>query len=265
MFFKEIQMGIYTTEITSSVIPSDNPLHQRLLKPYYLVKDDISGHVLEVGCGDGRGIDVISNLCESYTGIDKNGLVLDKLKKKFTDSRFIKQDIPPLKDIASDRYSIVLSFQVIEHIRDDVQFLKELKRVIMPGGKVFITTPNIKKSLTRNPWHIREYTSKQLEELVNSVFDKVTIKGITGNDKVWQYYEMNKKSVEKITRFDVFNLQYKLPRSLLRIPYDILNRINRNRLNTADNSLTSEISHEDYLLTEDTSEALDFFVVAEKK
>ena len=34
----------------------------------------------------------------------------------------------------------------------------------------------------------------------------------------------------KITRFDIFNLQYILPRWMLQIPYDILNRLNRKKL-----------------------------------
>ena len=48
--------------------------------------------------------------------------------------------------------------------------------------------------------------------------------------KVQKYYQKNKESVKKITRFDIFNLQYILPRWMLQIPYDILNRLNRKKL-----------------------------------
>jgi hypothetical protein len=55
-----------------------------------------------------------------------------------------------------------------------------------------------------------------------------------------------------------------LPAPLLRIPYDILNRINRNKLNNSNAGLVNEISQEDYLLTDDADAALDLFLVVTK-
>ena len=49
-------MSIFTTEITSDRIPSDNPLHHRLLSAYYLAKNYIDGDVLELGCGEGLSL-----------------------------------------------------------------------------------------------------------------------------------------------------------------------------------------------------------------
>ena len=142
--------------------------------------------------------------------------------------------------------------------------MEEIYRVLKPGGSALITTPNIKMTLTRNPWHIREYTADQLLTITSQVFDDVEMKGITGNEKVMQYYEMNKKSVRKITRYDILNLQYRLPAPLLRIPYDILNRLNRNKLKSSDNELVNTITHQDYLLTDNANEALDLFCILKK-
>ena len=64
-------MGVYTTEIASDKIASDNPIHQRLLKAYYLAVEHIKGDLLEIGCGEGRGIDLLQPKCSSYTAIDK--------------------------------------------------------------------------------------------------------------------------------------------------------------------------------------------------
>ena len=143
-------------------------------------------------------------------------------------------------------------------------FLEEIHRVLKPGGKALITTPNIKKTLTRNPWHIREYTAEELQQLASDIFPNVTMKGIGGDEKVMKYYEMNKKSVEKITRFDIFNLQYLLPAGVLKVPYELLNRLNRNKLKNANNKLVTDISHENYLFEENHPENLDLFGILEK-
>lgn len=257
-------MSVYTTEIASDKIVSDNPIHQRLLKAYFLALPYVTGEVLEIGCGEGRGIELLKDKVKTFTAVDKIQAVIDGLKAKYPDFVFLRDNIPPLAQLKDNAYDVVLSFQVIEHIKADRLFLEEIKRVLKPGGTALITTPNIKKTLTRNPWHIREYTSDQLKRLASAVFEEVEMKGITGNEKVMKYYEMNKKSVAKITRYDILNLQYRLPAPLLRIPYDILNRLNRNKLKSGNNELVNTISREDYLLTDKSDEALDLFCVMKK-
>lgn len=257
-------MATYTTEIASDSIPSDNPIHQRLLQAYYLAKPYIQGDLLELGCGEGRGVELLSPLADSYLALDKIQEVIDALRSKYPEVSFEQAVFPPFQSLKSESFNTIVSFQVIEHVKKDKEFLQEIYRVLKPGGKAILTTPNIKKTLTRNPWHVREYTPKQLTDMASEIFPKVNMKGIGGNEKVMAYYEQNKKSVEKITRFDVFNLQYRLPAPLLRIPYDILNRVNRNKLSSSNTGLVAEIQHDDYILMEDAEEALDLFLIVEK-
>lgn len=257
-------MANYTTEIASDKIISDNPIHQRLLKAYYAAMPLVHGNLLEVGCGEGRGVELLSPLCEQYLALDKITEVIEKLSKSHKNVAFRQAIVPPFTGIEDNTFDVVVSFQVIEHIQEDEFFLNEIFRVLKPGGMAIISTPNIKKTLTRNPWHIREYTAHQLTKLSESIFSKVESKGIGGNKKVMEYYEMNKASVKKITRFDVLNLQYRLPASLLRVPYDIMNRVNRNLLQKSNNGLVSNISHEDYLVSDKPDESLDLFYILHK-
>jgi SAM-dependent methyltransferase len=154
---------------------------------------------------------------------------------------------------------------VIEHIEDDQLFLKEIYRILKPGGKAIISTPNINHTLSRNPWHEREYTPEQLIQLCEGIFDQVEAKGIGGNEKVWAYHEANRKSVQKIMRFDVLGLQHKLPAWILKMPYEILNRRNRNKLYQEQGSSVVQITHEDYPVVQDPAEGLDLFYVLHKK
>jgi SAM-dependent methyltransferase len=255
---------VYTTEITSEEIPSDNPIHQRLLKAYVVAEDYVQGDVLEVGCGEGRGIDLILPRAKSYSAIDKIEEVIDRLRKKYPTGKFISGNIPPLGPFADNSFDVVVTFQVIEHIKDDVSFLKEIHRVLKPGGLAIITTPNRPMSLSRNPWHIREYTGKELGDLTGKIFKRVEVKGISGNEKVMEYYERNRKSVQRIMRWDFLNLQYILPASLIRIPYEMLNRRNRNKLKEGADELVMSIKHDDYKAVESADNALDLLVFAYK-
>src|SRR5690606_19111250 len=255
---------VFTTEITSETIESDNPIHQRLYKAYVVATEFVSGNLLEVGCGEGRGINLLKPLVQHYTAIDKIGDVIEALQARHPDGTFIASDIPPFPIAEDAAFVSVISFQVIEHIRDDVAFLKEIHRMLKPSGIALLTTPNRRMSLTRNPWHIREYLPAELHRLASQIFRDVTVKGITGNEKVMRYYEDNKATVRRITRWDIFNLQYRLPAALLKIPYEVLNRMNRNRLQKRDNTLVAGIHHEDYHVTDDAENALDLLLIVRK-
>jgi 2-polyprenyl-3-methyl-5-hydroxy-6-metoxy-1,4-benzoquinol methylase len=253
-----------TTEITSNTLASDNPLHQRLLAAYYEGTKLIGGNLLEVGCGVGRGTELLMNKATHYTAVDKNEGLIQQLKQQYSAGKFIAASIPPFQDFADETFDSVISFQVIEHIPNDALFVQEIYRVLKKGGVAVISTPNIKLSLTRNPWHIREYTAQQLHVLCSAYFSQVEAMGIAGNQKVLDYHEKNRESVRRITRFDVFNLQYRLPAALLRLPYDVLNRLNRNKLDKANSSLVSDIQYTDYYLSEKADEALDLFFILKK-
>ncbi|MEQ9403275.1 MAG: class I SAM-dependent methyltransferase [Cyclobacteriaceae bacterium] len=256
-------MSVYTTEIASDKIPSDNPIHQRLLKAYYAAKPFIKGDLLELGCGEGRGVELLAPLASSYTGIDKISAVVETLSSKYPDYSFSDGVFPPFP-YPDESFDAIVTFQVIEHVKKDDEFVKEISRVLKKGGCALITTPNIKMTLSRNPWHEREYTATQLEDLCKKYFTDVEMKGIAGNEKVMAYYEQNKASVHKIMRFDVLNLQHRLPASLLRIPYDLMNRMNRNNLKNSDDDLVKSIQYDDYLEREKNEQNLDLFCILRK-
>lgn len=219
--------------------------------------------MLEVGCGEGRGIDLLLPNVNSYAAIDKIEGAIMSLKQKYPSCRFVAANLPPLP-YPDASFDSIVSFQVIEHIEDDRFFLSELFRVLRPGGTALITTPNRPLSLSRNPWHIREYTADELRSLASSIFSAVEMKGVTGNQRVMDYHERNRASVNRLMRWDVFDLQHRLPASVLRVPYDLMNRFNRNRLHQASDSLVSSITQEDYLITDQPEIALDLFLIARK-
>ncbi|MEP0984651.1 methyltransferase domain-containing protein [Ekhidna sp.] len=251
-------MSVYTTEIASDKIPSDNVIHQRLLAAYYQAKPFIKGDLLELGCGEGRGVELLAPHADSYIGIDKIKTVIDNLKKKYPDYQFMSGVFPPFP-FEDNSFDCIVTFQVIEHVKDDEGFIREIYRVLKPGGTAMISTPNIKMTLSRNPWHEREYTADELTKLCKKHFNKVEMKGVAGNEKVLSYHERNRASVQRIMRYDFFDLQHKLPASMLRIPYDILNRMNRNKLKSTDDELVKSITVDDFSLSDQDEQNLDLF------
>ena len=97
--------------------------------------------------------------------------------------------------------------------------------------------------------------------------------GPTGHPCAWAlwiwlhnhpYYEKNRESVRRIMRFDIFRMQWWLPASLLKIPYDIMNRRNRRRLHSQNQELTESITMGDYSIAPVCEECFDLFYIATK-
>lgn len=257
-------MSYATTEITSSEILSDNPVHQRLYFPYEAAAKEISGDILELGCGWGRGVEKLLSVATNYTGLDKNVELINKLQVAYPKHTFKTANLPFLTDFADNSFDYVVTFQVIEHIKDDKKFLAEAHRVLKPGGKIYLTTVNKDYSLSRNPWHIREYKTNELRDLMLNYFSNVETNGVGGNKKVWEYYEQNKKSVRNIMKWDIFDLQHRLPAWILQKPYEILNRFNRNKLLNKAEGVAAEINWDDHFVNKNPDECIDFYFIGTK-
>lgn len=242
-----------TAERVSQNDISDNYVYQRSLLAYHEAAKLMRGDVLEIGTGSGYGVDIIAPRAESFVTVDKRVPVQSAER--------VKAIVPPLP-FPDASFDTVISFQVIEHVRRDRELIAEIRRVLRPGGLLIISTPNIKMSLTRNPWHVREYTAEEFAQLLEREFSSVERLGVFGREKVMEYYENNRRSVARVARWDILEMRNWLPRWLMKIPYDILNRINRRRLLAADHNLTAGITMEDYYIAPATDHCFDLFYIA---
>jgi len=126
---------------------------------------DCKGPILDIGCATGNFMMVRP---EIFEGID-----IDDESIKIAQSRGLKVsklDVEKdLGSLASGKYGAVYAKQVIEHLKTPLTFLKEIKRILKPGGKAVISTPNCPYRL-KHFWddytHERPFTKKSLKMLV---------------------------------------------------------------------------------------------------
>ena len=126
--------------------------------------------VLEAGCGEGYGADLIAGLARSVVALDYDEITVAHVRACYprVDVRRGNLASLPLRSASVD---VVVNFQVIEHLWDQPQFVAECARVLRPGGLLLMSTPNrITFSPGRdapvNPFHTRELNAAELTELL---------------------------------------------------------------------------------------------------
>jgi SAM-dependent methyltransferase len=139
--------------------------------------------VLEAGCGEGYGADLIAGVARRVVAVDYDAAAVTHVRGRYPRVEVMQANLAelPLPDASMD---VVVNFQVIEHLWDQPQFVAECARVLRPSGLLMVSTPNrITFSPGRdtpvNPFHTRELNAGELTELlVGAGFREVAICGL---------------------------------------------------------------------------------------
>ena len=246
---------------------ANNVTYQRCQYAYEyvtpLIKDK---NVLDVGCGLAYGTALMAASAATIKGIDYDQSTLDDNKERYSDIKnisFERVTVPPLP-YPDNSFDVITTFQFIEHIHKRYEFMKECIRVLKPGGKLYITTPNTKRSLARNPFHIHEYTFDEMKAEISSLTNNFELLGLNANEKVRNYYEENGKFVRKILKWDVFGLHKILPTKIVAAPYNLITSIMRNKLKDKVEA-TSGITTADFFLQDnDLDDTWDIYLIVSK-
>lgn len=139
--------------------------------------------VLEAGCGEGYGADLLAGAARAVVGLDYDAPTAAHAARRYPRVHVARANLValPLPDAAVDA---VVSLQVIEHLWEQERFLRECRRVLRPGGALAVSTPNrITFSPGRdtplNPFHTRELSGAELAGLVRDAgFADVEVQGL---------------------------------------------------------------------------------------
>ncbi|MCC6718137.1 MAG: methyltransferase domain-containing protein [Acetobacteraceae bacterium] len=162
--------------------------------------------VLDVGCGLGAGLALLAKSARSVKGQD-------------LDPRLVRPEvmIGPIEEIPDKSYDVLTCIDVIEHIEQDEAFVRQMGRVARET--VFVSTPNWTTSRCQWPYHVREYTPRQLSTLLSRIGDVKLLKGEPSGYQRWPantlaYSLMNDARIWPPTAFVTRCLSRMLPHSL---------------------------------------------------
>ena len=158
--------------------PAWEQFHCEHEQRYEFFADRCTGlDVLDAACGIGYGSDIIARSgARSVTGIDVAPEAVEYARKHYAGPsvEFINASAEGLGQLGKT-FDLVLSFETLEHLKDPRRFLREVRRVLRPGGWFICSTPN-KHFLGNghrcvNPYHVSEMSLEEFQVAFQEVFD----------------------------------------------------------------------------------------------
>lgn len=131
------------------LIKADLGLHQQIAKKV-CEKIPVSGFLLDLGAGEGALSARLVDLGYGVMSVDK-----DEGSFKCKQAKFVHIDFDDPDEMANfvteheNVFDAALGVEVIEHVQDQWQYVRQLMRMVKPGGMILITTPNITSWLSR--------------------------------------------------------------------------------------------------------------------
>ncbi len=141
--------------------------------------------VLDIACGTGYGSAHLADKAQCVYGVDISAEAIEFARNTYPrgNVHFLQGSVEQIP-LAEGSVDVVISFETIEHVGEEQQhaFLKEVLRVLRPGGRLVVSCPNkpIASDLPYELWgyvnefHKKEYDQKGFQSLLEQYFSHIS-------------------------------------------------------------------------------------------
>jgi SAM-dependent methyltransferase len=182
-----------TGERTLPGIAAENYWFRRHEVAYSWVAPWCAGaRVVDAGCGEGYGAAAVRAVARDVVALDYAPDVLGHVRARYPALHAVRADLQRLP-VADGAAEVVVTMQTIEHLHDQAGFVAECARVLRPSGTLVVTTPNRLtfspgRDTPLNPFHTRELSATELDDLLSPVFAVTRMLGVShgGRLRRWE-------------------------------------------------------------------------------
>jgi 2-polyprenyl-6-hydroxyphenyl methylase/3-demethylubiquinone-9 3-methyltransferase len=101
----------------------------------------VDAEILELGCGDASFTADLMKFNRRVTAVDISEQQLARNAERSPDVRFLQHDLSAPLPFDADRFAVIWCSEVLEHLFDPAFALREMFRVVAPGGLLLATVP----------------------------------------------------------------------------------------------------------------------------
>jgi SAM-dependent methyltransferase len=117
-----------------------------------------------------------SNAVQKQLNLGFNNSIIQDVRTRRGNVSHVVFDNMTASSFQSGSFDCVVAIEVLEHVELDDAFVKEVARVLRPGGVFYMTTPNGDFVKNTNPDHRRHYRRAELAQLLERYFPNVEVR-----------------------------------------------------------------------------------------
>lgn len=128
------------------------------------------GRLLDLACGVGYGSYFLAaddtGLISEIVAVDNNKDVIAYAKSRYSHPRIKYAEADALLFDDPEKFSTIVAFETIEHMKTPRLFLDRLYSLLLPGGVLLLSAPTV-PTADLNPHHFSDFTESSLRKLVS--------------------------------------------------------------------------------------------------
>ena len=137
-----------------------------------LIAPSIRGDVLEIGCGTGNFTGLIARHASSVVAVDLDAEYITTARQRWKDDRRVSfRCCDATTEGWKSEFDTIVLLDVLEHVQDDVDFLRSLRRALRPAGTLVVKVPSgdwLYGTMDRAIGHYRRYSKKTLRSALTN-------------------------------------------------------------------------------------------------
>jgi len=132
--------------------------------------------ILDVACGNGSILRQLRrNGFADLHALEISGYAVSRLQAEGINAR---RGTLPRIDFEDGQFDVVIASQVLEHVIRRRMFLREIRRVLKPGGRALIFVPDRCLGPIDEPEHVIVYDARILQRALTRHFDDVSVESM---------------------------------------------------------------------------------------
>ncbi|WP_270182600.1 class I SAM-dependent methyltransferase [Alkalihalobacillus sp. CinArs1] len=161
--------------IPDTMKPTNGMLLEHLAR-YYFASEFVKGRTLDIASGSGYGSQYLAkknkSIITELVGADRSIEAITYARGRYHHPLVTYEcadALDPKLPSKLGQFDSIVSFETLEHVEDDRQFLRNLMKMLKTGGTLIVSTPfgRGRGKPTNEPFHIHQLTEEEFRELLS--------------------------------------------------------------------------------------------------
>lgn len=164
-------------------------IREHLIRYTFALQDIYNKDVLDVACGTGYGMYLMSFWAKTITGYDYDENAVKGIKRDYQMKcpAYIEvMDFEKERNFRTpliEKFDVITSFETIEHLANPIQMLESIRNHLKPGGVFLFSTPNRPDLKDGSQFHKSAFNFDTWRAMIKDQFPKAEKVQLWGQDQ----------------------------------------------------------------------------------